>query len=87
MLFDAELTLDKQINKVVSTSFSTIRLLSRIGVFLMSEQLNTMVYALIFSLMDYCNALYYGLNAETINKLQRVQNSAARLVMKVNRFD
>ena len=37
--------------------------------------------------MDYCNALYYGLDKGTINKLQRVQNCAARLVMKVNRFD
>ena len=37
--------------------------------------------------MDYCNALYYRLKAETIDKLQRVQNCAARLVLKVNRFD
>ena len=87
VLFDSELSLDPQINKVVSASFSTLRLLSRIKLFLTSEELNTMVCTLIFTIMDYCNALYYGLNAETINKLQRVQNSAARLVMKVNRFD
>ena len=87
VLFDAELNLDAQVNKVVSSCFSTIRLLSRVKFFLESEQLSTLVCALIFSIMDYCNALYYGLKSETIDKLQRVQNSAARLVMKVNRFD
>lgn len=87
VLFDAEMTLEDQVNKVVSSCFSTIRLLSRVKFFLESEQLNTLVCSLIFSIMDYCNALYYGLKSETIDKLQRVQNSAARLVMKVNRFD
>ena len=87
MFFDSELSLNPQINKVVSACFSTLRLLSRIKLFLTSEELNTMVCTLIFAIIDYCNALYYGLNAEAIDKLQRVQNSAARLVMKVNRFD
>ena len=87
VLFDNELTLEAQVNKVVSSCFSTIRLLSRVKFFLESDQLNTLVCSLIFSIMDYCNALYYGLKSETIDKLQRVQNSAARLVMKVNRFD
>ena len=32
--------------------------------------------------MGYCNALYYGINATLINKLQREQSCAARLVSK-----
>ena len=87
VLFDPELSFSKQIDKVVSTCFSTIRLLSRVKYFLSSEELNTIVCSRIFSNIDYCNALYYGLSKETLNKLQRVQNCAARLVMKVNRFD
>ena len=87
VLFDNELTFEAQINKVVTACFCTIRLLSRIKYFLSSEQLNTLVCSLIFSTLDYCNALYYGLKVETVEKLQRVQNTAARLVLKVNRFD
>ena len=46
-----------------------------------------LVCALVLSKIDYCNILYYGLTAETIGKLQNVQNSAARLACKVNGFD
>ena len=51
------------------------------------DQLRIFVSSLVFSKLDYCNILYYGLTAQTISKLQIVQNSAARLVCKVNRFD
>ena len=87
VLLDEELSFECQINKVVSSCFSTIRLLSRIKHFFDTEQLKTLVCSLIFSILDYCNVLYYGVNSVLIKKLQRVQNSAARLVCKVNRFD
>lgn len=87
VLFDSHLSFDSQINKVVSSCFATIRSLSRIKHFLNRDQLTILVCALIFSNLDYCNILYYGLKAETIRKLQRVQNSAARLVFKMNLFD
>ena len=32
--------------------------------------------------IDYCNSLYFGINKSLFNKLQRVQNCAARLVYK-----
>ena len=44
VLFDAELNLNAQVNKVVSSCFSTIRMLSRVKVFLTSEQLNIIDY-------------------------------------------
>ena len=87
VLFDGVLSFDDQINKVVTSCFITLRLLSRIKYFLTPDQLNTLVCSLIFTQVDYCNALYYRLKNETIDKLQRVQNCAARLVLKVNRFD
>ena len=32
--------------------------------------------------MDFCNSLFYGLNNSCINKLQKVQNAAVRLITK-----
>ena len=39
------------------------------------------------SKLDYCNSLYYGLNSDLLNRLQIVQNSAARLVFNKGKYD
>ena len=87
VLVDSTLSFDAQVQKVVSTCFHTIRQLSRIKYYLNTEQLQQLVCSLVLSKLDFCNILYYGLKSETISKLQSVQNSAARLACKVNRFD
>lgn len=80
---DSCMSMDVQVQKVVSSCFYTIRQLARIKCFLTTEQLQLMSCSLILGVMDYCNILYYGMSAENMNKLQRVQNSAARLACKV----
>ena len=79
--------MDVQVQKVVSSCFSTIHLLSRIKHFLVTEQLQLMVCSLVLSVIDYCNILYYGMSNDNLKKLQSVQNCAARLACKVNCFD
>ena len=44
------------------------------------DHLKSLICGNIFSRLDYCNGLFYGLNASSISKLQRVQNAAARLI-------
>ena len=82
VVLDDELTFEIQIIKIVKSCFDVIRKLSKIKAFLTYEQLRTAVCAFIFSKLDYCNALYYGVNCHLLDKLQSVQNSAARLLKK-----
>ena len=84
---DSTLSFEFQVQNVVMNCYSTIRHLSRIKFFLTTDQLNLLACTLVLSTLDYCNSLYYGLSAELIGKLQSVQNSAARLVCKVNGYD
>ena len=80
VMIDSFLSFDVQIDKVVKSCFNTIRKLSKIKVYLSQEHMKILVSSLIFSSLDYCNSLYYGLPEASIQKLQRVQNCAARLV-------
>ena len=64
----------------------TVRKLSKIKDFLTYEQLRTAVCSYIFSTIDYCNSLLYGIQSDLLDKLQSVQNSAARLVKGKNKF-
>lgn len=82
VLLDKELSFTRQINNIVRNCYFTIKKLSRLKSILTSDQLCTLVCSLVFSQLDYCNSLYYGINAVSLKKLQSVQNCAARLVMK-----
>ena len=55
--------------------------------YLTIEATNQLVTSFVLSKLDYCNALYAGLPSEKLNKLQKVQNNAARLVLKKRKSD
>ena len=45
------------------------------------------MHAFISSRLDYCNSLMYGIAENQLDKLQRIQNTAARLVAGVKKCD
>ena len=47
------------------------------------ETVETPIHAFITSRLDYCNSLLYAIPAIDLNKLERVQNAAARLIRNV----
>jgi len=51
------------------------------------EALVTVVHAFVTSRIDYCNSLLYGIFDYNINRLQRIQNSAARIVTNTRKHD
>ena len=78
---DKELKMIDQINYTVKTCNYHIRNIAFIRKYLNTNALKTLVSNHIFSRLNYCNALYHALPKTSQRKLQRVQNSAARLIM------
>ena len=59
----------------------------KIRKFLSQEATCTIINAFIASQIDYCNSLMNGLPENLIKKLQRVQNTAARLVFNLRKYE
>ena len=47
----------------------------------------SLVIALVFSRLDYCNSVLAGVPANLIRRLQSVQNAATRLIFGIRRSD
>ena len=60
-----------------------MRRISSIRHLLTTEATATLVSALVLSRLDYCNSLLYGCPQHLLNKLQKVQNAAARLILRI----
>ena len=79
-LFDENFTMQKQISAVCKTAYFHLRNIARIGKYLSESAAQSLVHAFVSSRIDYCNSLLSGLPKNLLTKLQRVQNSAARIV-------
>ena len=78
--FDSKFQFQTHINKTCQSAFYYIYNIRRIRKCLSFEATTTLVQALVISRLDYYNSVLYGIPAIYTNKLQRVQNAAARLL-------
>lgn len=81
-LFDKTMSLDTQIASVCKSSWYQIRRIGQIRSYLDPSSTECLIHAFITSRLDFNNSLYYGLPDSQIQKLQRIQNAAARLVIR-----
>ena len=63
-----------------------IRELRCIRLYLNFKTANTIVTSIVHSKLDYCNSLYYNLPKSQTNRLQVIQNSLARALVKAPKF-
>ena len=80
--FHSDLNLQEQILKTCKSGFSHLYNIRRIRKYLFLESASTLVHAFIISRIDYCYSLLFGLPSVHLLKLQRLQNVAARLILK-----
>ena len=74
------------VNKVFKVCMFHLRTISKIRRFLTIEACKLLIHALVTSRLDYCNSILYGCNQSVLQRLQLLQNYAARLVYKIPKF-
>ena len=87
--FDSKLSFVDHITSVIQSCNINLRNLRAIASKLSFELKKQLVHSLVFSKLDYCNGLLYGVPKYLIVKLQRVQNSAVRFLYghKIKKWD
>ena len=75
------------INNIVKVAFYHLRNIAKIRKYINVTTAEVLVHAFINSKLDFCNSLLHGLPKYEINKLQSVQNAAARVIACLSKFD
>ena len=84
--FDDKCSMAIHITKMCSSSFYHLHNIRRIRNYLSQDAAESWIHSFITCRVDYCNSLLYGVPAYQLEKLQRVQNAAARLIFKEHKF-
>ena len=79
------LSMDAHIKYLCRILLCQLRRIGKIHSFLSTAAAKKLAVSLILSSLDYCNSLLAGIPDNKLNKLQRIQNHAARLVLRKSR--
>ena len=80
---DCHLTMNAHISNIARTCYFELRRLASIRRFLTSTTTATHVSAFALSRIDCCNSLLFGSTRDVTSHLQRIQNYAARVILRL----
>ena len=80
VFFDKTLSMAQQVSAIAKSCYHQIRNIGHIISYITENACKTLVCSLVTSRLDYGYALLYNVNYSVIARLQRVQNTAARMI-------
>jgi hypothetical protein len=80
VVLNRNITMNDHVKNLCAKAYYQLRLIKNVRAFITEEAARQFVQTNVTSCLDYCNALLAGCPATLINRLQRVQNCAARVV-------
>ena len=87
VVFDAEMSMASHIKQTCRVCYYHLKNIASIRSYLTEQAAIRLVHSLVVSRLDYGNALLFGIPDVLIGNLQRVQNYAARLIVRWDRRD
>ena len=85
--FDENMSMKHHVSIQCKRAYSQLYKISKIRKYLDQQSAEIIMHALVHTHIDYCNALLIGLPKYLIRKLQMVQNTAARVLCRLRKFD
>ena len=82
---DCHLTMNAHVSNIAQTCYFELLRLASICRFLTSTATATLVSAFVLFKIDYCNSLLYGSTHDVTSHLQRIQNYAARVILRLSK--
>ena len=84
---DSHSTMEHHVNTVCRAAYMHLHNISRIKAYLDKPSLERLIHAFVTSKLDYGNATLLGYPSTLLQRLQRVLNSAARLLSGCRKYD
>jgi hypothetical protein len=87
VIIDQKLSFDQHVTNICKSCYYYIRSLRHVREPLPGGVAYTVACSLVGSRLNYCNSLFAGLTKSNFNKLQRVQNTLARVVLRRGKLE
>ena len=85
--FDSPMTMQHRVGEICRSANYHLYKIGKIRHLLTESATVSAVRTLVISRLDYCNGLLFGVPSNLLNRVQLVQNSAARLVSRTSKMD
>ena len=87
VLFDSNMTMNGFVQKTCQAMYFHLRSISNVRKILSDKTVAIIIHSFVISRLDYCNSLLYNMSSFQLAKLQRAQNSAARILSRTCKRD
>ncbi|XP_056618644.1 uncharacterized protein LOC130433018 isoform X2 [Triplophysa dalaica] len=87
VVFDSTLSFESHVANTCKIAFFHLKNISKLRHMLSLSDAEKLIHAFMTSRLDYCNALLGGCPAGLLQKLQLVQNAAARVLTRTKKYE
>jgi hypothetical protein len=86
-MVDSTLELNAHVNMICRAAYFHLRNIGQARKYMNKIALKSAIHALVTTKVDYLNSILWGLPSSQLDKLQRVQNTAARIITRTSRIE
>lgn len=86
-IFDNNLSMSNHVSQICKSAWNQLRQIGQIRKYLDSSTTATLMHSFVSSRLDNNNSLLYGMPDKELNRIQRIQNAAAKIVTRSRKYD